>query len=110
MPGLGERFCCGYTADDGVCGYFVLSYTGEGLARLDGAATPYPYDLRANLDGFQQALSGTQLDLETACATRVQATLADGTRAEAVRFVDGEGRRAICRFGEDGPVLVSPIP
>lgn len=103
----GEAFyTCTFSADDGRCGYIIVSY-GEGkegpyISKWSlNETTPYQYDLRANSSQIGEALNKTDIDLSTASAMRVEWIDTDKKRGDRiVLFTDGKDDKYVCYFGD----------
>lgn len=93
-----------FSIDDGRCGYIIIVYHEDGPAISEWSlheTTPDLYDLRANREAIATALSGTDIDLSTAAAARVEWIDTAKRRGDRIiLFTDGKGDRYVCYLGD----------
>lgn len=106
LPSGTELYCCTYSADNGKYGFAVVAYEGSGLSRICIEETPYPFDMKENIEDVMAELKKSGIDLSAASAARER--INDGKQGvtEAVRITDREGNSCLLRFDERGVVLL----
>lgn len=97
-------YTCTFSADDGRCGYIIVSYSDDGPSISKWSlleTTPFAYDLRANSGEIAKALAATDIDLSTATAARAEWIDTDRNRGDRIiLFTDGKGGRYVCYLGD----------
>lgn len=105
LPSGTEIYCCTYSEDNGKYGFVVIAYEGSGLSKICLEETPYPFDLKENIEDVMEELKKTDIDLSTASAVRER--INDGKQGitEAVRITDRKGNSCLLLFDEKGVAL-----
>lgn len=97
-------YTCTFTTDDGRSGYIIVSYNEEDPSVSKWAlceTTPYIYDLRAYSRKIADALAGTDIDLSTTSAARVEWIDTGKNRGDSMfLFTDGRGKSYPCVIGD----------
>ena len=73
-----EIYCCTYSEDNGKYGFVVIAYEGSGLSKICLEETPYPFDLKEDIEDVMEELKKTDIDLSTDSAVRER--INDGSR------------------------------
>lgn len=103
VPREDELYYCAFTADHNRQGYVVLSYTGSGIGRVRVAETTRSYDLTADLELIVGELKQTNIDLQTASASRIEIVdTAQHRSEEAILITDGDGNSHVYYFDHTG--------